>query len=67
MAAVTDDSPFDLRGVVLADRFEAVVAFTVEPGFPVPGVYLQNRLQFLVATTDAALNEGHGLILFEVL
>src|SRR5438067_3305759 len=46
--------------VLLTGGFEAHVALPVEPGVPVPGVYLQDRLEFSAATIDAALHEGHG-------
>src|SRR5207302_8357388 len=39
----------------------AHVALPVEPGVPVPGVYLQDRLELSAAPIDAALHEGHGI------
>src|SRR5438552_1492385 len=46
--------------MLLAGGFEAHVALPVEPGVPVPGVHLQDRLEFSAATIDAAFHEGHG-------
>ena len=46
--------------MLLAGGFEAQFALPVEPCVPVPGVYLQDRLEFSVAAIDAALHEGHG-------
>jgi hypothetical protein len=39
--------------------FEAHFALPVEPCVPVPGVHLQDRLEFSAATIDATLHEGH--------
>lgn len=58
-AAVTDDAPVDFRRVLLTGRLVTHVALPVEPGVPVPGVHLQDRLEFATATIDAALHEGH--------
>src|SRR5947209_14851341 len=45
--------------MLLTGGFEAHVALPVEPGVPVPGVHLQDRLEFPAATIDAAFHEGH--------
>jgi hypothetical protein len=46
--------------MLLAGGLEAHIALPVEPGVPVPGVHLQDRLEFSAATIDAAFHEGHG-------
>src|SRR5579859_4171685 len=46
--------------MLLAGGFEAHFTLPVEPGVPVPGVHLQDRLEFAAATIDAAFHEGHG-------
>src|SRR5882724_6356788 len=45
--------------MLLTGGFEAFLALPVEPCVPVPGVHLQDRLEFAAATTDAAFYEGH--------
>src|SRR6266446_6910430 len=47
--------------MLLTGGFEAYFALPVEPCVPVPGVHLQDRLEFSAATIDAALHEGHGI------
>src|SRR6266404_1583155 len=46
--------------MLLTGGFEAHFALPVEPCVPVPGVHLQDRLEFSTATIDAALHERHG-------
>ena len=46
--------------MLLTGGFEAHVALPIKPCVPVPGVYLQDRLEFSIAAIDAALHEGHG-------
>jgi len=46
--------------MLLTGGFEAHFALSVEPCVPVPGVHLQDRLEFSAATIDAALHERHG-------
>src|SRR5438132_714519 len=43
----------------LTGGLESDFAFPVEPCVPVPGVYLQDRLEFSATSIDAALYEGH--------
>src|ERR1700676_4328769 len=45
--------------MLLTDRFDAQFALPIEPCVPVPGVHLQDRLEFSAATIDATLHEGH--------
>jgi hypothetical protein len=49
----------DPRRMLLAGRLEAHFALQVEPCVPVPGVHLQERLEFSAVPINAALHEGH--------
>src|SRR5688500_1460701 len=46
--------------MLLTGWFEAHLALAIEPCVPVPGVDLQDRLEFSAATIDATLHKGHG-------
>src|SRR6266404_5811696 len=52
--------------MLLTGGFEAHFALPVEPCVPVPGVHLQDRLEFAAATADAALHERHGASLISM-
>ena len=59
-ATVADDPAIDFGRVFLASGPEARIALRVEPGVPVPGIDLQDRLEASAAPIDAALHERHG-------
>src|SRR5262245_24226649 len=62
-ATVADNASIFLCRVLLADWPQTDVAFTVTPRVPVPGVHLQDWLEFLAAPVDTAPDERHGALL----
>src|SRR5262245_30636332 len=61
-ATVADNASIFLGRVLLADGPQADITFPVKPCVSVPGIHLQDRLEFPATPVDTAPDERHGAL-----